>query len=168
MKTITENYRWRIVALLFFATTINYIDRQVIGILKPIIAEDLGWTEAGYGYIVSAFQFAYAIGLVLSGWFLDRIGTKTGYTVAILFRNWRICEFPGRGKNSSRMVSQKREGPGYRMVQFGVKYRGSGRACYCHRHSADPGLAMGFYSYRSPGIYLDYLLDQTIPGPRET
>ncbi len=49
-----KNYRWRIVALLFFATTINYIDRQVIGILKPFIAEDLGWSEADYGYIVTA------------------------------------------------------------------------------------------------------------------
>jgi len=99
MKTITENYRWRIVALLFFATTINYIDRQVIGILKPIIAEDLGWTEAGYGYIVSAFQFAYAIGLVLSGWFLDRVGTKIGYTLAIIL--WSIA---GMGHAFARSV----------------------------------------------------------------
>ena len=64
-------YRWRVVALLFFATTINYIDRQVIGILKPYIAEDLGWTEIDYGYIVTAFQVAYAIGLVITGGFID-------------------------------------------------------------------------------------------------
>ena len=57
------NYRWRILSLLFFATTINYIDRQVIGILKPFIADDLGWGEAEYGYIVTAFQVAYAIGV---------------------------------------------------------------------------------------------------------
>ena len=82
-------YRWRIVALLFFATTINYIDRQVIGILKPYIAEDLGWTEAGYGYIVAAFQVAYAIGLVVTGGFLDRLGTRLGYSIAIIL--WSIA-----------------------------------------------------------------------------
>ncbi|MFC2126096.1 MFS transporter [Bacteroidota bacterium] len=78
------NYRWRILVLIFFATTINYIDRQVIGILKPFIADDLGWTEAGYGYIVTAFQVAYAVGLLLAGRILDKIGTKTGYTIAII------------------------------------------------------------------------------------
>ena len=69
MEKNASNYRWRILALLFFATTINYIDRQVIGMLKPFIASDLGWTEAGYGYIVTGFQVAYAIGLLLSGLF---------------------------------------------------------------------------------------------------
>ena len=78
------NVRWTIVALLFFATTINYIDRQVIGILKPIIEKDLNWTELDYGYIVSAFQLFYAIGLLLSGWFLDKFGTRIGYSIAIL------------------------------------------------------------------------------------
>jgi MFS transporter, ACS family, hexuronate transporter len=78
------NYRWRIVALLFFATTINYIDRQVIGILKPFISKDLGWNEADYGYIVTAFQIAYAIGLVTTGRFLDRVGTRIGYVWAIV------------------------------------------------------------------------------------
>ena len=83
------NYRWRILVLIFFATTINYIDRQVIGMLKPYIAGDLGWTEAGYGYIVSAFQVAYAIGLLFVGRILDKIGTKTGYTIAIIV--WSIA-----------------------------------------------------------------------------
>jgi ACS family hexuronate transporter-like MFS transporter len=82
-------YRWRIVALLFFATTINYVDRQVIGILKPYIADDLGWTETGYGYIVAAFQVAYAVGLVVTGGFLDRVGTRLGYSVAIVL--WSIA-----------------------------------------------------------------------------
>lgn len=89
MRQNNGNYRWRIVALLFFATTINYIDRQVIGILKPVIAEDLGWTEADYGYIVSAFQVAYAIGMVATGWFLDKVGTKVGYIIAIVV--WSIA-----------------------------------------------------------------------------
>ncbi|MEX1239639.1 MAG: MFS transporter, partial [Cyclobacteriaceae bacterium] len=70
------NFRWVILTLLFFATTINYIDRQVIGLLKPYIEKDLGWSEADYGYIVSAFQVAYGCGLLLSGRLLDRFGTR--------------------------------------------------------------------------------------------
>lgn len=83
------HYRWRIVALLFFATTINYIDRQVIGILKPYISEDLGWSEADYGYIVTAFQIAYAIGLISTGRILDKFGTRLGYLWAIVI--WSIA-----------------------------------------------------------------------------
>ncbi|MBT3385945.1 MAG: MFS transporter [Prolixibacteraceae bacterium] len=89
LTTKTGNYRWRILTLLFFATTINYIDRQVIGILKPFIAEDLGWSEADYGYIVTAFQIAYAIGLVATGRFLDKFGTRIGYLWAIIM--WSIA-----------------------------------------------------------------------------
>ena len=80
----TGNFRWRIVALLFFSTTINYVDRQVIGILKPYIAGDLGWTEIQYGYIVTAFQIAYAIGLLVTGSLLDKFGSKIGYAWAIV------------------------------------------------------------------------------------
>ena len=83
------NYRWRILLLLFFATTINYIDRQIIGILKPFIAEDLGWSESDYGYIVTAFQIAYAIGLITTGRFLDKFGTRIGYLWAIIV--WSIA-----------------------------------------------------------------------------
>ncbi|MFI1771901.1 MFS transporter [Thalassobellus citreus] len=90
-KTTTTNtntkdskIRWVIVALLFFATTINYIDRQVIGLLKPFIEKDLNWTEADYGYIVTAFQIAYAIGLLISGRLLDKLGSRLGYTLAII------------------------------------------------------------------------------------
>ena len=85
----SSGYRWRILTLLFFATTINYIDRQVIGILKPFIADDLGWSEADYGYIVAAFQVAYAIGLILTGRFLDKYGTRLGYLWAIVV--WSIA-----------------------------------------------------------------------------
>lgn len=81
--------RWQILTLIFFATTINYIDRQVIGILKPFIADDLGWDEADYGYIVTAFQIAYAIGLITTGRFLDKYGTRIGYTWAIIV--WSIA-----------------------------------------------------------------------------
>ncbi len=77
------NYRWRIIALLFFGTTINYIDRQVIGILKPYISDDLGWSEIDYGYIVMTFQIAYGIGLITTGKLLDKFGTRLGYAFAI-------------------------------------------------------------------------------------
>ena len=84
-----KNYRWLIVALLFFATTINYIDRQVIGLLKPILEKEFNWTETDFAHIVMAFTAAYAIGLLVLGGFIDKIGTKLGYTVIIVI--WSIA-----------------------------------------------------------------------------
>ncbi len=83
------SYRWTICALLFFATTINYIDRQVLGILAPVLQKDIGWNEIDYGYIVTAFQAAYAIGLLVFGRVIDKVGTKIGYTVSIAL--WSIA-----------------------------------------------------------------------------
>jgi len=77
------NYRWTVCALLFFATTINYIDRQVLGLLAPTLEKEIGWTEVQYGYIVTAFQAAYAIGLIFFGRLIDRYGTKIGYSISI-------------------------------------------------------------------------------------
>ncbi len=77
------SYRWTICGLLFFATTINYIDRQVLGLLAPTLEREIGWTEIEYGYIVTAFQAAYAIGLIFFGRLIDRYGTKIGYTISI-------------------------------------------------------------------------------------
>lgn len=82
-------FRWAVCALLFFATTVNYIDRQVLGILAPDLQRIIGWNEVQYGYIVTAFQAAYAIGLLLSGRLLDRIGTKMGYAAALVF--WSLA-----------------------------------------------------------------------------
>ncbi|WP_081604625.1 MFS transporter [Nafulsella turpanensis] len=82
-------YRWRICALLFFATTINYVDRQVLGILAPQLQEDLGWTEIEYGYIVTTFQFAYAIGFLLMGNIMDKFGTRKGFSFAIVL--WSLA-----------------------------------------------------------------------------
>ena len=78
------SYRWTVCALLFFATTINYIDRQVLGILAPVLQKDIGWNEIDYGYIVTAFTAAYAIGLLFVGRFIDKVGTKIGYTVSLI------------------------------------------------------------------------------------
>ena len=83
------NYRWTICALLFFAATINYIDRQVIGILKPILQTEIGWTEVGYSWVVFSFQAAYAIGFIFAGRLMDRIGTRKGFSLAIVF--WSIA-----------------------------------------------------------------------------
>ena len=77
------NYRWRIVVLLFFATTINYIDRQVLGILAPQLTLEFGWSESDYGFIIMAFQAAYAIGLISMGTLLDKIGTRLGFIISI-------------------------------------------------------------------------------------
>ncbi len=82
--TAGGNVRWVVCALLFFAATINYIDRQVIGILKPTLQQEFGWSEIDYADIVFAFQLAYAIGLVLAGPVMDRIGARRGFIVAIV------------------------------------------------------------------------------------
>jgi ACS family hexuronate transporter-like MFS transporter len=76
-------YRWTICTLLFAATTINYMDRQILGILAPTLQVDIGWNEVQYGHIVTAFQIAYALGLGLMGRLIDLVGSKRGYAVAI-------------------------------------------------------------------------------------
>jgi ACS family hexuronate transporter-like MFS transporter len=82
-------YRWVICGLLFFATTVNYIDRQVLGILSKDLKEAIGWTEVDYGNIVAAFNAAYAFGLLLAGRLMDRIGTRLGYAAAIVW--WSLA-----------------------------------------------------------------------------
>ena len=83
------HYRWMICALLFFAATINYIDRQVIGILKTTIHDEIGWSEVGYSWVVFSFQGAYAIGLLCVGRIIDRIGTRKGFSLSIIF--WSVA-----------------------------------------------------------------------------
>ena len=82
-------YRWVICALLFFAATINYIDRQVIGILKTTLQGEFGWTERDYAAIVFTFQLAYAIGLLATGPIMDRIGVRRGYAIAVVL--WSLA-----------------------------------------------------------------------------
>jgi MFS transporter, ACS family, hexuronate transporter len=75
--------RWRICALLFFANTINYMDRQVLGVLKPLLQVKIGWSEVQYSHIVMAFQAAYALGLLAVGGIIDAIGVRMGYALTI-------------------------------------------------------------------------------------
>ena len=84
-------YRWVICALLFFATTINYIDRQVLGILATDDAfkAQIGWNEAEYGFVNTAFQAAYAIGLLIVGSLMDKFGTRKGFSFAMVF--WSVA-----------------------------------------------------------------------------
>src|SRR5689334_12761348 len=78
MKAVGK-YRWTICALLFFATTINYLDRQVLSLLQPTLEEKFGWSNSDYANIAAAFQFVYAIAMLFAGRFIDRLGTKKGY-----------------------------------------------------------------------------------------
>ena len=82
------NYRWLICSLLFFATTVNYLDRQVLSLLKPSLEEQFGWSNTDYADIAAAFQFAYAIGLLFAGRIVDKLGTKSGYAWAIIL--WSV------------------------------------------------------------------------------
>src|SRR5215218_9644472 len=88
-QTKVGSYRWTICSLVFFATTINYLDRQVISLLKPILEKQFSWTESDYSNIVVAFQFAYALGMVSLGRVIDKLGTKIGYALTLIF--WSIA-----------------------------------------------------------------------------
>jgi ACS family hexuronate transporter-like MFS transporter len=88
--TRVGRYRWVVCALLFFGTTINYIDRQVIGILKPTLVQEFGWAdERIYAAIIFTFQLAYAIGLLLAGRVMDKLGTRRGFTIAVIL--WSVA-----------------------------------------------------------------------------
>ena len=89
MQKPIGRYRWTICALIFFATTINYLDRAVISLLKGPLEKEFNWTETDYSNIVIAFQVAYAVGMLIVGRFIDRIGTKVGYAASIIL--WTIA-----------------------------------------------------------------------------
>ena len=109
------NYRWVIVALLFAATVINYIDRQMLGVLKPTLAADLRWSEVDYANVVFWFQTAYAIGYLGFGRIVDLIGARLGYAVAFII--WTIAHIAHGGVHS---VTQ------FAMVRFGLGIGESG------------------------------------------
>jgi ACS family hexuronate transporter-like MFS transporter len=82
-------HRWTVAALLFFATTVNYIDRQVLGILAPTLQSQMHWSETEYGAIVSWFSMAYAVGLFFAGRFMDRVGVRRGFVAAVV--TWSLA-----------------------------------------------------------------------------
>jgi MFS transporter, ACS family, aldohexuronate transporter len=84
-----SHFRWVICTLLLFGVTNNYIDRQVLGVLKLTLQHDLGWNDIEYGHLVFAFQAAYATGMLAVGWLIDRLGTRLGYALAIVF--WSLA-----------------------------------------------------------------------------
>ena len=90
MQQAIGKYRWTICGLLFFATTVNYLDRQVLSLLKPTLEkpEFFGWTNSQYADITAVFQFTYAISMLFAGRIIDKIGTKKGYTWAIII--WSV------------------------------------------------------------------------------
>ncbi len=81
--------RWAICALLFFASTINYLDRQTISVLKPLLQSALHWSESDFGWIVFAFVFAYALMFTVAGVVMDWLGTRLGYALSITW--WSIA-----------------------------------------------------------------------------
>jgi ACS family hexuronate transporter-like MFS transporter len=83
------NFRWIICALLLLGVTKNYMDRQVLGVLKTTLQGQFAWTEIDYGNLVFAFQAAYAVGLVVVGRLVDRLGTRLGYAIAMIF--WSLA-----------------------------------------------------------------------------
>jgi ACS family hexuronate transporter-like MFS transporter len=85
------HYRWVICALLFFATTVNYVDRAIISFVQPILMEDLHWTDVDYGNVVSWWSLAYALGYGVGGWFMDRVGVKRGFGIAVFV--WSMAAF---------------------------------------------------------------------------
>ena len=83
-----DSFRWMILFMLFAATTINYLDRQILSILKPILDQELGWTDAQYGMIMSIFQASYAVGLTMFGWIIDKYGVRMGFAISIIW--WSV------------------------------------------------------------------------------
>lgn len=108
-------YRWVICALLFFATTINYMDRQVLGILAPTLQKEIGWNEAQYGAIVSWFTLAYAFGYLGAGKMMDRLGTRIGFAVSVI-----VWSFAAMGHALARTVT------GFGIARFALGFGESG------------------------------------------
>ncbi|HUN60597.1 MAG TPA: MFS transporter [Candidatus Sulfotelmatobacter sp.] len=88
-RWLPGNFRWVICAVLFFGISKNYVDRQVLGVLKVTLQHDLGWNEIDYSNLVFVFQGAYALGMLVTGHFIDRVGTRLGYGMAMVF--WSVA-----------------------------------------------------------------------------
>lgn len=173
MQAMTH-YRWVICALLFFATTINYVDRQIIGLLKQTLQTEIGWNEIDYSNIIFAFQLAYAVGLLFAGRVMDWLGTRKGYSLSVLF--WSLAamahalahsvmgfgaarmalglgeggNFPACLKAVAEWFPKKRAGSGYRHFQFRFEHWRAGHAAGCSVDHSPLRVAGGIhYDWRS-------------------
>src|SRR5215471_9235029 len=115
-----SHYRWVICALLFFATTINYVDRQIIGLLKQTLQSQIGWNEIDYGHIIFGFQLAYAIGLLFAGRVMDWLGSRKGFSLSVLF--WSVAAM-------AHALAQSVMGFGAARVALGLSESGNFPAC---------------------------------------
>ena len=179
-------FRWVICALLLFGTTKNYMDRQVLGVLKTTLQHDLGWNEIDYGNLVFAFQAAYAVGMVAVGRLVDRLGTRLGYALAMVF--WSLASmghalgssftsfivarsalgfgesgvFPASIKTVAEWFPEKRARPGDRNLQRRYQYRRNHHSSGCAVDHDSLGLALGIHRYWRPGICLARVLDDVV------
>ena len=136
-------YRWAICALLFFAITINYVDRQVLGVLKPVLETELGWSENDYANIVVAFQAAYAIGLLGFGRFMDLVGTRWGLAIAVSV--WSVAAMAHAG---ARSVVQ------FALVRFALGLGEAGGFAVLERDDGDAALRLCGYGESSDAHHM--------------
>jgi MFS transporter, ACS family, aldohexuronate transporter len=120
LRPAIGSYRWLICALLFFATSINYVDRQIIGLLKQTLQSQAGWNEIDYSNVIFAFQLAYAIGLLFAGRVMDRLGTRKGFSFAISL--WSVAAM-------AHALAQSVMGFGIARVALGLGEAGNFPAC---------------------------------------
>src|ERR1700733_13048179 len=157
----TTHVRWFICALLFAIVALNYVDRQVLSVLKPTLQKDYSWSETGYGSVVFWFQAAYGIGYLAFGRIVDRIGAKAGGAIAVAIwtvshmahalvtstRGFAWVRIPMGLGGGSGMVSPTRAGPSHRHLQRRLQYRRGGRALYRSHHHHRLGLADGVHRH---------------------
>jgi ACS family hexuronate transporter-like MFS transporter len=129
-KVKIGKYRWRILSLLFIATTINYVDRSIIGVLSPTLQDHVfHWTNAEYGYINTSFMIAYGIGMLMMGGIIDRIGTKKGYALSITI--WSLFSL------SHAFITRAMGWIGFAVARFGLGIGESGNFPSCIKTVAE-------------------------------
>ena len=136
-----SHYRWIICTLLFFATTVNYIDRAVLGILKPVLEKELGWTQIEYGWMVTAFQMTYALGYVCAGRWIDRIGVQLGLLFSVFF--WSVAAMAHAAARTVLGFSVARAGLG---LAEGGMFPGAIRAVAEWHPKEERALATGLFN----------------------
>jgi len=159
------SYRWRILALLFMATTINYMDRSVLSVLGPTLRDHVfGWTNQQYSYIAISFKIAYALGLLVMGGFIDRIGTKKGYLFSI--GTWSGFSL------LHALITRGMGWIGFALARFGLGIGESGNFPSCNKAIAEwfpkkeRALAAGIFNAgTNVGIILAAALATAIVGP---